>query len=57
MRVLMTEDSNNAQSDSFLLDDSSRWDCLYKECFQWCFDSILHPFSFGTWEGKYYLPS
>jgi hypothetical protein len=28
MRVLMTEDSNNAVSNSFLLDDNSRWGSL-----------------------------
>lgn len=30
MRVLMTEDSNNAESNSFLLDDNSRWEIILR---------------------------
>lgn len=38
MRVLMTEDSNDAESSAFLLDDNSRWK---EKPFQMCLHNVL----------------
>lgn len=52
MRVLMTEDSNSAVSNSFLLDDDSRfvqnlkivpWFCISGICKSWLWNSHLFP--------------
>lgn len=45
MRVLMTEDSNDAESSAFLLDDNSRWK---EKPFQMCLHDVLLVFSWWT---------
>jgi hypothetical protein len=50
MRVLMTEDSNNPVSNSFLLDDDSRWQSLCP-----CQLFLLWLHSYAIWSGVSWL--